>query len=400
MIDAGDFLKGESLLRKALDLDSSNFCALIFLHKVCENIIKKLIKDCDPNKTSAKKCIEKLKQYTEEIERLERQIESQYSRIAILSQNLGLNYSAHFLIDNDQTLSSHIEVSKFLKSFNLANGNHTPLSNSLLTLLDEEYSLYSSKEFRLRNKDKSICPPEPLNCEVIYKRLSNSRDNLRLLAIGINGYDSSDLFDPLKFAANDAIKVANHLERYGFKPNILIDSQASQLNIINRIVFETYISQPADTFILYLAGHGLSDKNGNRFVVANGMNSSNKLIPVEMMNGLLQSHKGKVFVIIDACFERLNIDLSKYLNGTFHKTESSTNKISVFYASSKGEKAIESDKLKGGIATYTLIDYLSKNIDSIDYDEMFISMKILTSELAMDLYQQPQHPSITTGANQ
>ncbi len=108
------------------------------------------------------------------------------------------------------------------------------------------------------------------------------RPNLHILAIGINAYidkgwepaGSGQLvrFSKLTLAVNDATAFAEAIKRAGselyagVRVTLMLDADASKIGIEEAVVRIAQEVDPRDTFILFIAGHGVSE-HGRFFII-------------------------------------------------------------------------------------------------------------------------------------
>jgi hypothetical protein len=79
------------------------------------------------------------------------------------------------------------------------------------------------------------------------------------LVIGISNYEN---LEALPSAVNDAQAVADVLQNYGFKTNILFDEKANRERILDSLEVFQRLLEPEDKLLLYYAGHGVLDADG------------------------------------------------------------------------------------------------------------------------------------------
>ena len=98
---------------------------------------------------------------------------------------------------------------------------------------------------------------------------SGEPTTLHLLAVGITRYRDAALSRGVRFAANDASAFSAALTANGrpstarvATPVVLIDEQASAARIRQELQAMAQRVRPADLFVLYMAGHGVSDAQG------------------------------------------------------------------------------------------------------------------------------------------
>jgi len=181
----------------------------------------------------------------------------------------------------------------------------------------------------------------------------------RILSIGINKY--SGKFEKLRFAVSDAIKISEAFNKYGYKSSTLKNNTAGKSNILDELFHEV----PGDTFVLYIAGHGFSDINGDLFVVPYSNGKRYPVISLSEINSILSYHKGKTYALIDTCFDRKEVDLNSYIQNL--SVGIKDNQTTFILASNT--KAIESNSFQSGLMTYSILKYLEGSLD-INSDDM------------------------------
>jgi hypothetical protein len=229
----------------------------------------------------------------------------------------------------------------------------------------------------------------------------------RLFAVGINDYKfTRDEWKSLKFAVSDAENVSEAFRAYGFETELLTDRNAVKSDIIRQLYDEVSQSRPGDTFVLYFAGHGFSDIDGDMFILPyldENRGPDARVISLDEIKALLSLHKGKTYLIVDNCFNQLNIDLDGgdiSEMGTFESKFIRDNGDAGFpvclLGSSPGERAFESETYDSGLATHAMLEYLADTEPetSLNFSAMFEYVRAETPRLALSLYRLPQHPVI------
>jgi len=125
------------------------------------------------------------------------------------------------------------------------------------------------------------------------------------LVIGIDSYRPP--LNPLKTAVNDAKAVGKLLsESYGFKVSYVLDGDATRFNILDALAKYQGVVKPADSVLVYYAGHGYLDPNTRRAywmpVDANSKMSPNKIISDDLLNEVSDLPARHVLVISDSCY--------------------------------------------------------------------------------------------------
>ncbi len=216
----------------------------------------------------------------------------------------------------------------------------------------------------------------------------------RLLSIGVNNYNNGER--SLKYAASDAKKLADVLKVYGYKSTLLLNENAGKSSILEHIFGEALEDSNATLFI-YFAGHGFSDNKGNKFIVPYSEDGKTDPIALDAIYSLLKFRKGKTIAIFDSCFDKRDIDLSylTMVTATDYNDRYRSDPLFIL-SSSPGERAIESNQLTSGIATHTIIKFLSDNYDGanleISFDKLFEYFRDNTRQKSQSYYNLKQTP--------
>jgi hypothetical protein len=125
------------------------------------------------------------------------------------------------------------------------------------------------------------------------------------IVIGINKYRPplSTLFTPV----NDARAIAAVLtESYGFQVKLLLDQDATRVNILDAIVQFRDTLNETDSLLIYYAGHGYSDHASDKAywlpVDADSVYSSNRIIADELTTDVRVQNARHVLIISDSCY--------------------------------------------------------------------------------------------------
>jgi hypothetical protein len=112
---------------------------------------------------------------------------------------------------------------------------------------------------------------------VVNVKHASEQPVLYVVAIGISKYRDNSLNKGVKFAASDADAIAAQLKKQGrglFRDvitQVLTDTEASRDNVEKAVVEMAARIQPADEFILYLAGHATSINGEYTFITSNAV---------------------------------------------------------------------------------------------------------------------------------
>lgn len=216
--------------------------------------------------------------------------------------------------------------------------------------------------------------------------------SLFALLIGINEYPQDSGLGSLKFAENDANKLAEVLEnKCGFTTKTLIGSEATHSNIKKCV--EQIEHGDGDTFVFYFAGHGQQ------------LEGKYRLFPIDSKNGgfgsLLfedfstfwqrQSTYPKVLVLLDACRNIAGSRGSRSFEGMTSRDldrHSKNNKLlEVIYGCSEGEQSWEDEKLKHGVFTHSLLQVF--NGCQNELDTTMLSHKV--NDVMSDMHKKLGH---------
>jgi uncharacterized caspase-like protein len=200
-------------------------------------------------------------------------------------------------------------------------------------------------------------------------KLKQEEPHLYILAIGIDQYKDTNV--NLKYAVKDAKNLEEKIKTQSatlYKPQnihyeLLTDKEAIKTSIIGKINELSQVIKPQDSFILFVAGHGVllqnqyymltHDFNGD--VSATNMISSNEIVEMSKnIKSLCQlfifdtCHAGGVDTIINGLYDARMSVLAK--------------KMGLHIYASASDKQTAMDGYKGnGLFTYTLLNGLNNN---------------------------------------
>ena len=125
------------------------------------------------------------------------------------------------------------------------------------------------------------------------------------IVIGINNYRPplSTLVTPV----NDAKAIAAVLtEKYGFQVKLLLNQDATRVNILDAIIQFRDTLNENDSLLIYYAGHGYSDHASDKAywlpVDADSVYSSNRIIADELTTDVRVQNARHVLIISDSCY--------------------------------------------------------------------------------------------------
>ena len=234
--------------------------------------------------------------------------------------------------------------------------------------------------FNSQNTVQSLMKTKSFKANII-----SDEPHLYILSIGIDKYKDDKI--NLKFAAKDALDMANKLKNQSatiYNPahvhiEVLINEKATKTNIISKINEMAQKIKPADSFILFVAGHGVLLENQYYMLIHdfNGdlneraLISSNEIIEmskkIKSLSQLLifdTCHAGGVDYIVSGLYDARMSVLAKKMG------------LHIYASASSLEQAL--DGYKGnGLFTYTLLDGLSNKKEADVNRDKKISIKEL-----------------------
>jgi hypothetical protein len=233
---------------------------------------------------------------------------------------------------------------------------------------------------------------EPARIRVRYagEPAPTAKTTLRALLVGVSDYRNKDL--SLRYADDDARDLARVLEEQEGKffksveTTLLLDSQATEANIEAALAELARQTGPDDYAVVFLAGHGLTDKNRFYFVPTNAEIADGKLadaataVSEAAILKALSSMRGKVLFFIDACFSAsvMKVDATGFVNAI-----TSEENAVMMYSSSQGEEvSFEDPEWSNGAFTEALMQIFA---DAKSYNA---NGEINTDELAAKLKER------------
>ena len=202
---------------------------------------------------------------------------------------------------------------------------------------------------------------------------------LHLLAVGITNYRDGSLRRGVRFAANDAVAFREALTAAGrastarvAEPVLLRDEQASGERIRRELQAMAQRVRPADLFVLYLAGHGVSTDQGEYVFLPQDLLYRNSeslaaggLGGDELRSLLARIPSTKTVVVLDTCssgaFGLSGRSLGE--KGAIDRLSRLSGRV-VLAAAGDQRMALESPDNQRGIFTGALIKALSGHADN------------------------------------
>lgn len=192
-------------------------------------------------------------------------------------------------------------------------------------------------------------------------------NDLHILAIAVNNYKDNEL--KLKYSLNDATQMLKTIQKVA-KPLFnkihtyeLFDEEVTKDNLKKR--FENIKSSREDVFILYIAGHGITDEyNGKYYYIPYDYTNKDDELAVQtqgisqkdFMIGLSNIKALKSLVLLDTCNSGSFVEASVQ-ETTTNRLAKATGRATIS-ASSKSQVALEGFN-EHGVFTYTLLEALN-----------------------------------------
>jgi len=249
---------------------------------------------------------------------------------------------------------------------------------------------------------------EAANVKVIWKgekphTAPNGR--LYLLAVGVSAYRDDTL--KLRFAANDAAGVVTAFKRQEgglyreVVPRLLRDQEATRDAILKGLEWLEETTTKDDVAMVFLAGHGVNDKFGEYYFLAQDSDPNNlKMtgLPNSELAKTLSRVAGKALFFFDTCHSG-SVSVSGAglpdINGVANALSSDENGLVVFAASTGREFALEREEWSHGAFSEALIEALNGKADPGFYRNGRITVNFLDSwleEQVAKLTKDQQHP--------
>lgn len=201
---------------------------------------------------------------------------------------------------------------------------------------------------------------------------------VRVLAVGVDRYDSPDLAD-LSYAVADASTLADALrQREGQSisladPAILPDAEASPGAVLEAARAMAEAARPGETLVFFFAGHGLRGPDG-RFYMATGETRTDQVVETalawEELAAILRRARSRVVVFLDACHSGTAGTglLATNDNAAADVLASLPSGLVVLSASKGRQFSEEAPAAGGGVFTNAVADVIARERDSHDLD--------------------------------
>jgi Caspase domain len=236
------------------------------------------------------------------------------------------------------------------------------------------------------------------------KPFTAPQGSLYLLAVGISDYQVEALRQGVHFAAKDAADVVDAFKRQEgglyrkVVPRLLQDGNATKDEILKDLDWLEDKSGKHDIAMLFLSGHGTTDRDGDYYFLAHDSNP-NDLRRTGVPNGefakTLSHVEGKALFFFDTCrsgsVSRPDVN---FVANTLSNADQGN--VWVFAASKRNEPAVEQDQLHNGAVTSALVEALTGRADASTYRNGRVTVYLLASWLGdrvPRLTTDAQHPA-------
>ena len=245
-------------------------------------------------------------------------------------------------------------------------------------------------------------------------RLGTEPGDLYLLAVGVNAFPNLPKRTYLTYAARDAEEMAKALEAKSSSyfrrvlTKVITDNTEDKPDGATILEALEFVRQgrPADTVVVFLASHGISDAAGSYYFVPRDVQAQDlqalgkgqkvsSLLPWTAFFDALRGAAGRRLLIVDTCQAR-NIEGRFEAHSLLKRSASSM--FSLIVAAKGDESSQEYEEGKHGLFTYALINALVPGSDSnkdglVSLSELFGAAKPVVDQLH-DKSVGPQTPQL------
>lgn len=196
------------------------------------------------------------------------------------------------------------------------------------------------------------------------------------ICVGIDDYNDENIVD-LKNAANDAISIGKIFSENGQfnKVITLVDDYKhfenkmlpTKLNIEKQLDYILNFSSPEDLIIFTFSGHGISDDQGNGYLITQDTDINNKFETSLKVQDIVKKFDDfkikKTLLILDACREEISQTKGIGSKGLLAEKFKGSEVAATFYSTKAGWFSYEDTESNYGVFTRFLIDGLAGNAD-------------------------------------
>ena len=215
-------------------------------------------------------------------------------------------------------------------------------------------------------------------CLFLWLTASVADASPRAIVIGTNRYQDHRHLPPLRFAANDAHRLAEVLKESGYAPEHVsvtaddaADSENTRKEILATLKHQLAQAEKDDSVLVVFAGHGIN-KNGDSYLCPSDADIDNPLTTMisvskvyEMLGECSASQK---FLVIDACRneegrnEEQQFNLLQNLK-TLKAQQTGPQGVMCFASALSGQRSAEDRELRQGVFLYFFAEGLRGEAD-------------------------------------
>ncbi len=287
-------------------------------------------------------------------------------------------------------------------------GNRTSEMNEIRELVVDLPQRESEISLVAKNRWASS---EPATIRVRWHRQDRpvalpSKPTLHALVIGVSRYEDPSLL--LDFSAKDAADFASTLKRQqgglyqAVVTKVLTDAQATKANILEELDWLERETTPNDLAVVFLAGHGVNDKNGlYYFLPVNAKVDQLRRTGLAFsdIKNTVASLSGKTLLFADTCHagnifgrRRGTVDINAVVN----ELTSAENGAVVFASSTGKQDSMEDPAWGNGAFTKALVEALNGKAAYGSSKKITINMlDLYLSERVKELTKGQQTPTTT-----
>jgi uncharacterized caspase-like protein len=236
--------------------------------------------------------------------------------------------------------------------------------------------------------------------------VSPPKPTLHALVIGVGRYDDSSL--TLQFSAKDALDFAAALKRQhgglykAVVTKVLTDAEATKANILEGLDWLDRETTRNDVAVVFLAGHGVNDKNGvYYFLPVNAKSDQLRRTGLAFsdIKNTVASLTGKTLLFADTCHagnilgrRRGSVDINAVVN----ELTSAENGAVVFASSTGKQDSLEDPIWGNGAFTKALVEALNGKAAYGGTKKITVNMlDLYLSERVKELTRGQQTPTTT-----
>lgn len=237
------------------------------------------------------------------------------------------------------------------------------------------------------------------------KAIVETLPRLFVLAVGVSAYEKASYRSGVAFAATDAGKFANAVEKSSgplyreVKVVRLIDQDATRKNILQALVELRKQVTMHDTVMIFFAGHGeRDDQNTFYFLPVETEDVITTALSEGDFKGRVKALPGKVILLLDAChsgtlIENPGRDTGGLTDKLYRELTSNEHGLVMMCSSMGLEKSLESPPHKSGMFAIALVEGLEGKARMSSEGAVYLSaLEQYVADRVKELSKGEQHP--------